>query len=225
MSLKISFVICCLSLIIFYGSSAQRSINLQDHLLIKESDKYLYGVEKETFEGSPYFDDNYIMTSVYGDKNEKYIATPMRYNIFSDVMEFQENGDQYILEPDPRIKKLEMGDKIFVVRKFKYLTKTQNGFLEVLEDGKLSLMAKKLVNYRKKIEIKNVPAKYAKLPDIYFTKLDKGDMVKVSSLKSLITSLPDKQQELDSFIKAEKISPRDRDDLIKLVKYYNSISQ
>jgi hypothetical protein len=209
---------------IFHGSFGQRSINLQDHLLIIESDKYLYGVAKETYEGSPYLNDNYIMTYVFG-QNEKYTGVPMRYNVFSDVMEFEDKGEHYILEPDPRMKKLEMGSQVFVVRKFKYLSKTEDGFLELLEAGKLSLMAKKLVNYREKIEIKGVPAKYAMIPDIFYTQLGGGETVKIGNLKTLIAGLPDKQAELTGFVKDEKISARDRTDLIKLVKYYNSLSQ
>ena len=222
MSLKFSFPFGILLLFIFSVSDAQRSINVFDHMLIKESDKYLYGAPVEKYEGTPYLTETFVMGYVYANK-EKYTGVPMRYNMFDDKLEFQKNNQIYVLGPDPRIEKVELGDYILVVEKFKFLSKTENGYLELLESGQLTLMSKKVVNYRDKIIISDVPAKYTRSADMYYYKIGDGVVRKVDSIKKMIASLPDKQEELNQFTKNEKISPKDKDELIKLVKYYNSL--
>jgi hypothetical protein len=39
----------------------------------------------------------------------------------------------------------------------------------------------------------------------------------------MIAAFPDKQTELTEFAKKEKISPKKEDEMIKLVRYYNSL--
>jgi hypothetical protein len=45
----------------------------------------------------------------------------------------------------------------------------------------------------------------------------------VGNLKEMIASFPDKQEELKQFAKKEKISPKKEDELLKLIRYYNSL--
>jgi hypothetical protein len=46
--------------------------------------------------------------------------------------------------------------------------------------------------------------------------------MKVSNLKKMIDSFPDKQNELTQFAKKEKLSHKKAEDLMKLVRYYNN---
>lgn len=211
-----------LSLSVLSVSYGQRSINIHDHLLIRDSNRYLFGVMSDDYEGSPYLNDEFVLGYVY-QGSLKFEGVPMRYNIYADVMEFQDKGHTFLLEPDPRITKIEIGHQVFVVREFKHLTKVQNGFLEVLKEGKASLMAKKLVNFREKMELRDIPAKFARLDDAYYYKIDDQPVLKTSSLKALIESFPDKHGELTQFAKAAKISTKNGADLVKLFEYYNSL--
>jgi hypothetical protein len=204
---------------ISFVASAQRSINLQDHWLIKESDKYLYGAPKERYEGTPYLNDS-LVTGYLFVGPEKYKGIPMRYNIFQDKIEFTVNKENYYLEPDPRISKVEVGNELLVVRS---IGRNPPGFLELLEDGPMKVMAKKVVNHRDKVIISDIPAKYTRSPDIFYYQLSNGKVTKVGSVKDLIAELPDKQSELKLFVQSEKISSKNKDDLIKFARYYNSL--
>lgn len=201
---------------------AQRGINLSDHLLIKTSDAYLYGAPDPDYEGSPYIADEFVMTTVYTEKL-KLDPLPMRYNIFANVMEFRQLNETFLLEADTRIAKIQMGDRVFVVEDFKFMGKKQPWFMELLEPGKLTLLAKNSVAFRKKIEINDIPAKYSRSADVYYLRIGDQDLIKVGSMKDLIASLPEKQQELTQFAKEQKLSTKDRDDLVKLARYYNSL--
>lgn len=213
------FQIFLLMHFICFSSLAQRGSNLQDHLLIKESDKYLFGEAEELYEGSPYLADTFVMGYVYSGKTPLNGAL-MRYNIFSDRIEFRELGSTYVLAPDTLIERVEMGNYTLVVN----LIAKNLSFLVLLEKGKLSLMAKSRVTYREKVVITDVPAKYSRSADMFFYELENKELMKVSTLKSFIAALPGNQEALIQFAKEEKISAKDKDDLIKLVRYYNALA-
>ncbi|HET9486705.1 MAG TPA: hypothetical protein VFO54_04700 [Chryseosolibacter sp.] len=195
---------------------------IHDNLLIRDSKRYFYGLPEDKYEGSPFLNNSFVTGYVYTGK-DKFAGVPMRYNIYSDLIEFQDGGHTYLLEPDPRLVKVEIGDDVFVVRNFKYMAKKQNGFLEVLENGKMKLFAKKLINLREKNELQDVPAKYSRLPDMFYVQVESDPLIRVVTVKQLISSLPDKQEEMKQFVKAENISSKEQEDLVKFVEFYNSL--
>ncbi len=223
MSLRYVILPVMLLLLTRANSHAQRSINVHDHLLIRDSNRYLYGDAQETYEGSPFLDDAFVPARVY-TANIKMEAIPMRFNIYANVMEFHEGNETFLLEPDPRISKIEIGDQVFVVEHFKVLTKAQNWFMELLEPGKLTMLAKKSVNYRKKNDLQGIPAKFSKLPDTYYCKFGDQSVFKLTSLKNLIGALPDKQPEMTRFVNDQQLSSKNKEDILKFVRYYNSLS-
>lgn len=202
---------------------AQRGgINLHDHLLIKELDLVLHGRPQEDYEGSPFLNDNYVVAYVIMGA-QKFDGVPMRYDMFNDRMEFQDRGQLFILDPDPRITRIEMGQQIFVVKNFKHQTKKEDGFLEMVETGKAKLFAKKIVSYRAKLDTHGLPAKYYTSPDNYYIQVDDQPLFKVTNVKSIVSQLSEKQDETMAFARKEKISTNDRGDLSKLVAFYNSL--
>src|SRR5687768_14871681 len=105
----LSNAIACL---IFFSSAAQNQVgkNIADHLLIKNAEKDIYGdAEKETI-GSPYLNETFVSGDAY-TFNTKFIDVPMRYNIHNDYIEFKQNGQTYILDPEPRVKKVTFDNK------------------------------------------------------------------------------------------------------------------
>jgi hypothetical protein len=209
-------LLCCIG----FNAIAQRSINIYDHLLIRDSNRALYGEPAEVYEGSPFLNDAFTPGFVYLGE-ERSAKVPIRYNIHADVMEFEEGGSRYVMEPNNQITKIEIGDHRFVVEAF--LPKKQNGFFELLGEGKLTILAKKAVNHRKNDEMHNIPAKYARLPDTYYYKIENGIVTRMSSLKNLIRSLPDKQDQVSKYAEEEKITVKDPNDLLKLANFYNSL--
>src|SRR5688500_4536855 len=97
-------------------ASAQRGgLNIEDHLLIKEATYSRERHQGERYEGSPFLRDTFAVASVYSG-SEKFNAVSMRYNIFEDVMEFENRGQIYLLDPDPRITRIEIGGEVFLAR-------------------------------------------------------------------------------------------------------------
>jgi hypothetical protein len=149
------------------------------------------------------------------------------YNMYEDYIEFKQKDIVYILDPDLMIKKIDMGAHVLVVENYEFKMKTQLGFLTLLDSGKVTLLSKNIVAFQeqqppKALESAPTPAQYSSLPDVYYYKIGNGEVMKVSNLKKMIDSFPDKQNELTQFAKKEKLSHKKEEDLMKLVRYYNN---
>jgi len=228
MSVKNIVPIVFFILFILSAARAQMAMNLGQHMLIKLSDKVLYGdpvAEKEA--GTPYLNENFVIGTIY-DYKTKYEGIPMRYNSYDDLIEFKENNQLFILDPQPRIRRIELDGRTFVVDGYESKGKIKQGYFLLLDSGKATLMSKKVVTYKEQqppraLDIGPTPAKYSTAPDAFYYKIGDGIAMKVDNLKKMIAGFPDKQTELTEFAKKEKISPKKEDELIKLIKYYNSL--
>lgn len=220
-------ILVFLLFLIYSAADAQKAMNIGEHMLIKASDKALYGdPAKERVEGTPFLNDNFIAGVVY-DNKDMFTDVPMRYNIYDDQIEFKQSNKTFILDPQIRVKKIILDHHIFVVDRFEYKGKVRLGYFILLDSGKVTLMSKKVVTFKeqqapKALDVGPTPAKYSAESDIFFYKLENGELRKVESIKKMMASLPGKELELSEFVKKEKISRRE-DDLIRLVKYYNSL--
>ena len=95
------------------------------------------------------------------------------------------------------------------------------------DSGKMTILTKKAISLKppqfgKPIE-GDIPAKFTRMPDTHFYKLDKGPLVKIVSIKKLIEELPDHKAEMETFVKKEKISANKPKELAQFSKYYNSL--
>src|SRR5436190_353380 len=111
----ISKYLISISLISFLGSgvahtqSSQYGLNLHDHQLIKVAKQGLKIDEAALVEGTAYLNENFEAGDVQtGQGNFKTV--PMRYDIFHDQIEFKQNDNVYILDPDPNIVKITLSD-------------------------------------------------------------------------------------------------------------------
>lgn len=197
-------------------------LNIADHLLIKHAEPLTHEAEREEYEGSPYLHEAFTAGSVTTENNT-FTQLPMRYNIDRDLVEFEYNGRSYLLDPATFIRRVEIGEDVFVVRSLSSRSGDKSGFYELVEEGKLSLLSKKIVNYRKAQPLQGLPAKYSRQPDILYVQIGDQPVVKAGNVKNVIAALPDKQPDVTRFAKAGKLSSR-KEDLIALVRYYNSLS-
>ncbi len=225
------FNVLVASLLLVYSTSNAQllgKIGADRFVFRVSSNKALYyGQPGNEIVGTPYLEDNFIFGSVSIDKGT-HADIPLRYNIYDDKVEFKQKEVIYELDPDVRIKKIIFGGHILTVEKFEYKWKTQDGYLILLDSGKLTLLSKKVVSFKERQEPRAMestitPAKFSRLSDVFYYKVGNGKLQKLESIKAMIGTLPDKQKEVSEFAKKEKISPKKETELIKLVKYYNSL--
>jgi hypothetical protein len=179
-----------------------------------------------SIKGTPYMNDTYEEGVVFLEKNK--FKVPARYNAFKDLMEYQQSGRAMVLDPSPTVKKVRLQNTTFVVEKIVLEGKPKFGYLMLLDSGKAMLYSRKVVNYLPAKKGGNLDgtdqvAEFKRVPDIFYVKVGTNELQEVKNLKSFIAVFPDKQEELTRFAKKEKISPRKEDEVVKLVKYYNSL--
>jgi hypothetical protein len=200
-----------------FAQSAQVGTNVHDHLLIKEARRAQGEIVLKKFEGSPYLNDELLSATVSTEKL-KFIPVPMRYNIADDEMEYLVEGLRYLLDPDPKIKRIAIGKDVFVVAR-----ERRYGFYQLKLEGDVSVVAKLVVNLRPQNDLMGIPAKYSRQPDTYYVMLKDGTVNKVSNVKNFLALLPDKKNEVGRYAKDENLSAGNYNGLIALVTYYNSL--
>lgn len=180
-----------------------------------------------TVKGTPYLDETYVDGTILFATNSR--TAPLRYNAYKDLFEFKLDGQARVLDPSTTVKKVSIGESTFVVEKYvneKGIPKY--GYFTRLDSGKVSLFSKKSVKFTpgmkgRALDGGDQPAEFRRAPDEFYFKTSEGELVEIKNIKSMIAAFPDKQDELSQFAKKEKISPRDEEELVKLVKYYNSL--
>lgn len=199
--------------------------NIADHMLIQISNSTLNEAPGEKVEGSPYLASEFVKGSIRSSKGT-FEGVEMRYNIHQDIIEFKQNNFTYILDPSPDIHLVDMGDYKLVVEKG--IKNRPYGFYQILDSGRVTLLAKKTVRYREgrvpqALEAAPTPARYTNIPDTYYYRIGNGPLVKVTTLKKLIAGFPDGQEQLKAFASKEKLSSGKGEELVKLFRHYNSL--
>ena len=178
-------------------------------------------------QGSPYLNETFVAGQI--DLGTTKSKLPVRYNIYKDEIEYQQNGQTLALNPNSGIKKVSAGNTTFLFfDKFDYRGKTKRGYLVLLDSGKVTLMSKKRIVFDAaklggNVDGTNSPAKFTELPDMYYYKIGDSEPKLVDNIKNMIASFPDQQEALRQFAKQEKISARNEKELIRFVQYYNSL--
>ncbi len=199
--------------------------NIMDHLLYKN--KYASNrIDRSDIEGSPYLHDSFTLAMVTTSE-AVVLKLPLKYNIYEDVMEFQDKERLFLLEPSAKIQKIEMIENTFTVEPYEHEGKLTPGYFIHLETGKVKLLLKKGVRFQeaqaaKAMEAQNKPAKYETVPDQFYFKAGTREALPITNVKKMIAHFPDHQKSLLSFADRRKLGKK-KEDLIKLWEYYNGL--
>ncbi|MCK4346256.1 MAG: hypothetical protein KAX05_13310 [Bacteroidales bacterium] len=212
-------------------------------ITIPEIEKYLDRVRlnhamedmrKNTYndvEGSPFMPKEFQQGKIQV-KGEGLYSSKLRYDMYTNVMQFMAKGIVYVIAFPEDIEFVEIEDLKFIYTPYLSApsgTDLKESYFVVLMNGNCKLLTKKEVLLLDaepaKPYVDAKPAHFIQKKDSYFIKKNDLPAVKISSRKSLIGILEDKETEVLSFIKKEKISHNDLEDLKKLIEYYNSLEE
>lgn len=177
---------------------------------------------KGDLKGSPYINEDFLAAQIEGD------LYMMRYNAYEDQFEYLDN-DVVVTFP------AKLGSTIVEIprlnQKYEYLNyKNGNsydyGYLAVVyESENLKLFKKEKVIYIEGIAPKTsydraYPDEYRRDKDVFYYQINKGEIDRIPSRRKQLTLLfKEKDKEIDNFIKDNKISLSDENDLIKLFEF------
>jgi hypothetical protein len=143
-------------------------------------------------------------------------------------MEYKKNDSSYTIRPNLVINKVLTDDNTFVVERYQEDGNNRTGFFVRLDSGEACLLVKKKITIKNREEATPMkpevtPAQYKRMLDEYYIKIGNSEPVKIKNTKAILEILPEHKEQVKSFIKSEKISARDPEELTALVQYYNSI--
>ena len=176
--------------------------------------------------GSPYFFEDFRKGSVITKNGKKYNGE-FRYDLYADQIEFKLDGDVYWIANPELMEYIKIDDKLFVYYD-KDMTDSKNGFYyQVLVMGECKLLYRKGINLKEaeppKPYVDAKPATFIDRKPLYYIQKGIAYPQKVSNKGDLLENLSDKKQEVSAFIKKNKISVNNKDELIDLIEFYNSL--
>lgn len=172
--------------------------------------------------GSPYFDANFAPAKVA----ENYEKTSVRYNSYTDEVEFQKDGKPLTLPKDAKFSRIEIASPKKATLALLETKDDLSGYFFELVNGKNSLYKKIKTKFIDMVPAQNSyatdrPASFKTLEPIYYIKTEKGFIKKAKNLKDLTEQFPDKKEAIEGFVKSNKIKFNNEADLIKLVTFLN----
>jgi len=180
-------------------------------------------------DGSPYINENFSTISITQYQGSTYNA---RYNAYNGEMEVMvENNKVIALDNNGDFEiKFTSDNKIY--RTINYTTNkniSKRGFLVVLsEDDKHGLFKEERIKFYEKVEAassyqQDKPAKFKREDDRYYVKLNGNITFIPQKKKDFLKAFPEQASKLKSYMKKNKLNPKNEDQLITLVKYLSTI--
>lgn len=231
---------CWIIIIILFGLIPNRGLaqitipEIEEYLDRIRLNRAMEGMRENTYkdvEGSPFMPKEFCEGRIQL-KDGKLFSGKLRYDMYASEMQFIAKGIVYVIAFPEDIEYIEIEDVKFIYTPYLLTpsgTNPKESYFIVLMDDDNKLLAKKEVLLLDaepaKSYIDAKPAQFTQKKDSYYIKKNDLPAVKISSRKSLIGILEDKETEVLRFIKKEKISHNDPEDLKKLIEHYNSLEE
>lgn len=226
--MKFLFLIVIISTFYFTAVSQTYIISdlssLSDQYSLKKSGKSVFVAPN--IDGSPYLMDEFTEGEVIINDSIRIENVPLRYNIYTDKIEFKKLGEQ-ILEIGNESSAYKFDFDDFSFRNLNYLVdgKTKLGILELLVDGKVKLYKKynlELAPAQKAIGFQDAtPDRFVRKEVQYVISIGQEVPYVFGNTKKLLPELQKTKADINSFVKKEKLRLRSEMGLCKLIRYCN----
>lgn len=187
----------------------------------------LNDLKMSDIEGTPYLDEKFSNGKIITQEGTTYDGIPLRYNAYSDDLEFQKGEDTYNIDPKTIIRRAEFGGAIFGCMKYDFFGKIQNGLFEILTEGKATLLVKFTIKFLEKDKVQAFadpkPARFDTPKKEYYMTIDGAPAKLITNKKSLLELFGNRKDEMESYISKNKLSVREDDSLKKIVVHFNSL--
>lgn len=212
----------------------------QDRQLQRETDRFVYRMSErynspdfvETYDGTPYNSENFLLGNVYIKKELTKSNVAMRYNIYSDEIEIKENLQTDDKEITALIKSPDISITIFTDT-FVYVPKgkglEKGGYFQVITNGKNYSLYKKLG--KKYYEAKKAKTSFerdvpAKFEDriTYYISFANGGMVELpeGSKKKVYKAFGERENEVKNYCKEKGLDITKEKDLKRVIIHFDT---
>ena len=182
--------------------------------------RYDYGTETGI-----YLDENWLPGEIVLRDSSVFSDRLLRYNIYTRQMEFVYKGDTMAIANKDEVRDLKIGNRQFTFASFFYNDKPEKDWLEVLVDDDYCLYLYRRIVYRyvENLDESNRETDRFFMTEKYYVR-DKGGKIKElpSTKRQVVQCLSEKNPEIESYMKRNKLKLTKEEDLIKLVEFCNN---
>ncbi|PTN09479.1 hypothetical protein [Mangrovibacterium marinum] len=196
--------------------------SLSDHLTYKRNNENTY----TNIEGSPFLDENFVVGKVIINDSILIENVPLRYNIYSDKIEFKNaNGQILEISNSGQVYQFKLGSHTFLESEYRTKNETEQGVLELLVNGNIKLYKKYRIELKeatKAIGFQDAqPNRFTPLDDEYL--IAEGDAIPqvIKNPKILLEELKSYQPDIEKYIQKEKVRVKTESGLIRLIRHCN----
>jgi hypothetical protein len=214
-------------ILLFFSSFAASTTNIcAQNLRLQAPPGYNYiyteDFPKET-DGSPYLDD-WQPADVFLKNGKSILALPMRYDVYNNKMIYKYNNKTYSIGAPDSISEIKFPNRVFVYKQKG--TKNEKSYFEKLVNGKVCLFNQyeiKIIQptYNVALNVGNKNSRLALKEHLYIEQ--ENALIMLSKKNQLIDILIDKQQKVTDYMNTENLSYKEKDDVIKIISYYNQL--
>ncbi|TCO06919.1 hypothetical protein [Natronoflexus pectinivorans] len=186
-----------------------------------EADRY------NRIDGSPYLNDEFVKGEVILNDSIRYVDIPMRYNVYSDKIEYKDARDQ-ILEVNTRgVKSVEFkfDNHHFFLKRYKDGIQEFSGLLEVVEKGEISLFRKHNILLREREPAKGfqdaLPPRFIPINSTYLLGIGDELPAKIHRRRDVLSLLEQGEVAADDYLRRNRVRVRSEESLVDLVSYLN----
>lgn len=177
-------------------------------------------IDAKDIGGTPYLDNNFQKAYILKINGTEIKDVLLRYNTYSDNMEFREDGTNYAIAFPSEIYRLKLGDLSFIYTQYQSATKIKHGYFQLLHEGTYYLLKKyrSVVKFPERFDSGD-SIRFVKQSPTYYLKHGEGNSYEINSQKQLIKLLQPIHQPVIDYIKANNINGKDESKLINLMEY------
>jgi len=178
--------------------------------------------------GSPYENETFSLGKAVNKLTKKSIPFYLRYNIYNDIIEIDDNQNTFGLIKSQNIYAIINNTEYHYETYLNDNAKADEGYFILMSKGLHSnLYLRKSKEFKDKVKSKDsfhkeTPASFIDLKS-YYIKKDKTLLPVSTKKKEFLFQFPEKENELKKYMKAEKINLKSEKDVVKLFTYYDSL--
>lgn len=207
------------------GSLNPKVVDMMRRGLVTEREAYLNVV------GDPFVDKDFEAGIVVFKDSTRASDVPMRYNTYTDQIEFKYNDTIKRFTQPEMIDYVTFNHRSFMFSPYREGLLNKQGYFEILAWGNTKLL------FRRESIIKReqLPASdfeggnfrdYFRTTEEYYIKKDDQPAQKLTrTKKGILKALGDHTKELTDYMAKHRVKPKNEGDLIDLIYFYNTLQQ
>jgi hypothetical protein len=213
-------------LVVFFSINELQSQQLDQFLITYDAYKSTGKNKVSLVQGSPYYEEKFLLTKI----SEVDRSFKARYNAAYDQFEIKYEEDNFILAKESRYSKVAMDNVNYELLVYNEDGVVTTGYLIGLYFNESTFLYKK-----NKIKVREgkeptsgygaaVPPQYVKVNPEFYLKVKDGEIkLFPKNKKELLKLFPESKDKIENFLKENRISFKEEEDLVKLVTSFSTL--